>query len=322
MRIKDIFGVFKKKSFLVSLLFSIALWVYTSFNSVYKYYTTVPFSIVLPANRAIENDLPKTFTVSVQGTGWNLLNLTTFNNSKEIFIDWSKKEIYDSNIVVSRGDFLKGIRSMEGVQVEEISPEFLTIKTGRIATKKVPLISNINIIPNSNFTVVGKILLIPDSIELSGNEQLLTSITQWKTTKATFTDITQPFKSEILLSDSLNGIIKLNRNKVDFYSDIQQLAEIEIPDINIIIKGGNLPRDSYLSPPQISIVVQGGIKELEKLNKDKILVSIDINSIINDSTGVIIPQVEIPSGLKLLKMEPEYIYHYKLSKINNLSQLE
>lgn len=322
MKIKEVLHILTKRSFIVSLLFAIALWVYTSFNSNYKYYTTVPFSIELPETRAIENDLPKTFTLQVQGTGWNLFNLNAFNNSKKIFIDWSNKQISDSNVVVTRSDFLKGIQSMEGVQVDEISPEFITIKTGKIVTKKVPLVHDISIIPNKNFVAVGRIVLIPDSVEISGNEKLLSTILEWKTESATFEDLTQFFRSEINLSDTLHGIVKLNRNKIDFYCDIQQLAEIEIPDVEIVTRGGSLPRNSQLFPPQINIVIQGGIKELEKFTKERIAATININDIISDSTGVLIPKIEIPSGFTLLKIEPAYVYHYKTSRINNLSQVK
>jgi len=322
MSIKEVFGIFKNKTFIVSFLFAIALWVYTSFNSVYKYYTTVPFSIVLPDTRAIENDLPKTFTLSVQGTGWNLLNLNAFNNSKRIFIDWSKKEINDSTIVVMRSDFLKGIQSLEGIQVDEISPEFLTIKTGKIVTKKVPVVHKVKIITNENFVAVGDIVLIPDSVEISGNEKLLSTIIEWKTELVEYADVTQSFRAEINLSDTLKGIVKISRSKVDFYTDIQQLAEIEIPDVEIVTRGGSLPRDSYLYPPQVNIILKGGIKELEKFTKERIAATIDINDIINDSTGVIKPKIEIPSGFKLLKIEPAFIYHYKINKINNLSQIK
>lgn len=320
MKIKEVFHVLTKRSFIASLFFAIALWVYTSFNSDYKYYTTVPFSIVLPETRAIENDLPKSFTLQVQGTGWSLFNLNTFNNSKKIFIDWSKKQINDSTLVVTRTDFLKGIQSLEGVQVEEISPEFITIKTGRIVTKKVPLIHDIKIIPNENFVKVGNIILIPDSVEISGNEKLLSTILEWRTVGGVYENLTQQFRSEINLSDTLNGIVRLNRSKVDFYCDIQQLAEIEIPDVEIVTRGGSLPRDSYLYPPQVNIIIKGGIKELEKFTKERIAATIDINKIINDSTGVIIPRIELPSGFDLLKTEPAYVYHYKVKKINNLSQ--
>lgn len=322
MKIKEVLHVLTKRSFIVSLLFAIALWIYTSFNSVYKYYTTVPFSIQLPETRAIENDLPKTFILQVQGTGWNLFNLNAFNNSKKIFIDWSKKQIDDSTVVVTRSDFLKGVQSMEGVQVEEFTPEFLTIKTGRIVTKKVPLVHNIKIIPNENFTLVGNIMLIPDSVEISGNEKLLATIIEWRTVDAEFKEITQTFRSEINLSDTLSGIVSLRRTKVDFYTDIQQLAEIEIPDVELVIRGGSMPRDSKLYPPQVNLIVQGGINELEKLTKERVAATLDINDIISDSTGVMIPKIDIPSGFKLLKMEPRYIYHYKESKINSLTQIK
>ncbi|HRP02997.1 MAG TPA: hypothetical protein PLE30_10165 [Candidatus Kapabacteria bacterium] len=322
MNLKETIGIFKKKSFLVSLLFAIALWLYTSFNSVYKYYTTVPFSIVLPQSRAIENDLPKTFTVSIQGTGWNLLNLNVFNNSKRIFIDWSNKDIKDSNVIITRTDFLKGIQSMEGVQVEEISPEFITIKTGKITSKKVPIINKVRIFPNGNFNLIGKIILIPDSVEISGNESLLSTINSWKTEYVEYRDITKPLRADVNLSDTLNGIVRLSRNKVDFYSDIQQLADIEVPDIEVSIKGGNLPKDSYLYPPQISIVIQSGINEIEKLDRSKIVASIDINNIINDSTGVIMPKIDLPAGFTLVRIDPALIYHYKVNKIKNLSQIQ
>lgn len=314
--------LFKRKSVIISILFAIGLWLYTSFNSSYKYYIVVPFNIIMPFNRAIENELPKTITLRVQGTGWNLLNLNYLNNSKKVVVDWTNKTINDSSIVISRNELLKGIQSMEGISIEEFSPEIINVITGKIISKKVPVIHQISITPNEYFTLSGNITLLPDSVEISGNEKLISNINNWQTVPLNITDITRPYRSTIDLSDSLQNIIKLSRDNVDFYADIQQTAEIIIPDVKIETKGGDLPKDSYFSPPRVNIIIQAGIKELEKISKDKIVCNIDINSILHDSTGIVVPNIIVPEGYKVLKVEPAFIKHFKLEKITSIKQIK
>ena len=311
-----------KKSFLGSLIFAFSLWLYTSFNSDYKTFVNVPITVLMPSNLAIENDVEKSIALSVQGSGWDLFNLIAFNNSKKIVVDLSKKIITDSVYVISRGDILKGLQSLEKVQIEETNPEFITINTGEIIGKKLPVKPRIDILTNENYTLVGNLIIIPDSIEVFGNEKLISKLQYWETSVAAFNNVSKNFKSEIKLSDTLKDIVKLSRTTVEFYADIQQIAEIQIPDIEIIVRGGSKPRNSEFLPPQVTIVLQGGINELQKITKDKVAATIDINRLLSDSTGIFKPKIEFPSGVKLLRVEPPYVYHYVVEKLKNLSEIK
>jgi len=321
MKKNNLLNIITKRSFIISFIFAFALWIYTSLNSTYKTYISVPLSIQLPDNRAIENDIPKNITLTVQSTGWNIINLNLFNNAKRVQVDLTKKNLNDSSYIISRNDFLKGTQSLESVNIVEVNPEYLPINIGQLTESNIPVIPNIEIIPHKDFILVGTVNLKPDSIIIKGNEKLTRKIKHWITEYKRIENVKLPINGEIKLKDTLSEIIKLNRKTVEYYADIQQIAEYQIPDIEIIVRGGSLPKDSYLYPPQITVILQGGIKEIVNINKDKIAATIQINDILNDNRGILIPKIEAPSGFKVLKVIPEYIYHYKNQKINNLSQI-
>ena len=143
-------------------------------------------------------------------------------------------------------------------------------------------------------------LLIPDSIKISGNNKVVSKINKWFTKEAVYEGANLPFKSQVELSDSLSQVIELSRKHVEFYADIQLTAEIAIPDVEIIVRGGSTPKNSKFYPPFVTVTLQGGIKELQRINRDKIAVSIDLNQILNDSTGVIIPKSRISRRIKII----------------------
>ena len=95
------------------MLFAIALWSYTSFNSTYKTFISVPINVILPKERAIEAQIPRFVDIEVNGTGWNIFNLIYFNNSKKIIVDLSNKVIEDSIYTISRNELVKSVQSMK-----------------------------------------------------------------------------------------------------------------------------------------------------------------------------------------------------------------
>jgi hypothetical protein len=319
MKISVFYKKLSKRALIGSMLFAVALWSYTSFNSEYKTYISIPFNVILPKDRAIEAQIPRFLDVEVSGSGWNIFNLIYFNNSKQIIVDLTSKKIEDSVYTISRNDLVKSVHSIEKVALTDIIPDNLLLKTGSIGSYKVPVFDRITVIPNENFTLVGKLLLIPDSIKISGNNKVVSKISKWFTQEAVYEGANLPFKSQVELSDTLSQVIDLSRKHVEFYADIQLTAEIIVPDVEIIVRGGSSPKNSKFYPSFVTVTLQGGIKELQRINRDKIAVSIDLNQILNDSTGVIIPKVEYPEGLKLLNVQPAFIYHFKESKIRNLA---
>ncbi len=296
------------KYFAGAFLFGTALWSYVSLNQEYRTFIQVPLQISLPASRAFESAPPENLTVAIKGSGWQIFNLF-FSSSALCQIDLTKSDINNTKYEITRDNIMKGIQSLNFVQATDIIPEYLKINTGAVGEYSVPIEPQIFITPKAGYTVVGDYQIKPDLVILRGIDGIARKITKWASKPYFFENSTEPINTQIMLSDSLKGIIGLNTNTIKLFADIQQIAEITMPDIPVRIIGGNLPQAHFVEPNIVSVTVQGGIKCIKELSQEQITVNLNLVQILNDSTGIIIPTVSVPKNIHILKVNPPYLFH-------------
>ncbi len=314
MDYKNYFRHISKKSLLGAFLFAMALWMYASLSSEYTTLIKLPVEIKLPENRSFEQQPTSSVFVEAKGTGWNLFNLIFFNNSKKIYVDLSQTVINDSIYSIGRSNLLKGVQSFERVELSDVLSDYITIKTGSVTTYSVPVVPDLTVIPADGFSLVGKPQLEPDVIEIRGNDKIVSQIKSWSTKPAVYEDINHIFSDNLELSDSLKGIVRLNRKNVKFNAVIQQTAEVTFDEIRISIRGGSVPKNHVLFPEFISITFRGGISEIVELTPDRVSVTLQYSDIANDKTGILIPKIEFPGNLEVINISPQQIYNYKITR--------
>ncbi|MCO5251747.1 MAG: hypothetical protein M9949_10055 [Candidatus Kapabacteria bacterium] len=317
--ILKILRIFTKRAFIGALLFAIALWSYTSLNTNYSTYVDIPLSVKLPPTRAIEKELPATISVESRGTGWNLFNLLYLNNSKRANVDLSDTRIEDSIFTIGRSDFLKGIESFETVELADVIPSSLTLRTGRIGEYVVPIVSMVEITPKDGFSLVGDIRLKPDSIRIIGNDKITSQIKSWSTKVLKIEGANKPIRGIVELSDSLGDIINFNTREIQFYADVQLTLERTFYDIPIIVRDGTMPRNSSITPNKIDITVRGGLEQVKNLNVENLSVYLDFTTIAKDKSGILIPNIEFPPDIEVIQVNPPYVYHIILLRQSKLS---
>ncbi|MCX6154029.1 MAG: CdaR family protein [Candidatus Kapabacteria bacterium] len=307
------------KSFFFSILFALALWVYTNLNNIYTTYIPIPLKIKIPNDRAIEDLPPEFISIEIRGSGWNLFNYMFLNSSVACIVDLSRTNISTDDYLISRKEILKNVQSLLNVEALDVMPEAIGVKTGKIELVRVPVEANIKIVPREGFALVGKVNLKPDSVNIRGNSKVVKNIKKWRTNYFEITNIQKPIQVQIGLIDSISNIIDLDVEKVELTCDIQQIAELKLFDIPVKIRGGSLPNGHRLAPQILSINIRGGINEIANLSPDKIYAYIDYTDIIHDSTGVLKPLIYSPNNIRILNTEPLLIYHYKqITKNGNL----
>lgn len=301
----------RSKTMIGSVIFAIALWVYTSLNGEYNTTVKVPLFIDLPSNRSLEEVPTDNITVKVFGTGWQLFNLYFFNSSKNCFLDYTNHDFrVDDNIVVTRNDLLNSLTGMINVESRDVNPTTIEIKTGLLQSKYVRIKPNIRIKTREGFMVVGDIELEPDSVLINGNIKALNLIDFWETEALTINNIFSPVNSEIALKDTLEQI-ELDITTVKYMADVQQIAEITVPDVVIDIRGGSLPLGHTIKPNKIDVTIYGGVDQVVDFDQSSINAFIDVSEIKTDTTGIIKVNVNYPNDVKLLRIKPPYVYHTK-----------
>lgn len=310
--------VITSKPFIGAFIFSIGLWAYSSLNQEYKTFLSIPLTVELPENRALENPLPTYITIEAKGTGWQLFNNIFLSSSAKCDINLAGTKIKDNAYEINREQILKNIE-VSNVQILNVLPESIYLQTGPVGDYSVPIESMVNIEPRKGFTQVGDVEIKPDLVLISGNDKIVANIQKWTTKNVTFSDAFHTFVAPVDLNDTLMNVLKLNLKTVKAYVNIQQTAEKVFNDVVLKIKGGTLPVSQNLSPNIFTVTIQGGVNLLSTLNSDDFYVYINFSDLMTDSTGIIKPNVKLPANVKLLSIDPPYLYHTR--RINSLKEL-
>jgi len=305
---KKIFKIIFSKPFLGALIFAFALWVYTSLNQEYRTNLNIPIKFYLPHSRAFIASPPENITINVRGLGWQILN-SQFRNTAYCSIDLTKEATKDTTYEIHRDLILKNIQNQNYMNVVDVYPDYIKLNTGKVEDVTVELKPNVIITPKEGYTIVGDITVKPDIVFLSGNETAISQIKSWSTKFYTLENVNSPINMPVELSDSLKGVISVLDEPVRLIADIQQIAEIVIPDVKVKIIGSNLLKNHFIDPQNLQVTIRGGINEIKKMNLDQVTAYIDYQQIINDSTGFIFPNVQVPDFLKVIGIKPHYLYH-------------
>jgi YbbR domain-containing protein len=310
-RIKKLLSFVKSGKFIMSVLIAASLWAYVTLNNEYLAFVKIPFSIILPANRAMEESVPDEISIEVKGVGWNIINLWFFNTTAKCEVDLSGVVISQDEYKISRSDLIKSIQYLGTIEPLDIQPESIILRTGIIGSYKVPIIPAFKVNPRKGFLIVGEPKIYPKMVTIRGNNKVVSNINYWTTAPIEINDVFKSFKMPVSLSDTLSGIVSLNYNIVNASIDIQQKAELLIRGVKLNIRGGDLQNDHLLNPLVFDVTIQGPVELMTELHDEDIIVYLEYNEILNDSTGIMIPYIQTPKNIKVLSLNPRFVYHLK-----------
>jgi hypothetical protein len=208
----------------VCFLVASGLWIYASLREDYAMTVELPLEIKLPTNRTIETALPAAVRVRVQGTGWSLLNMNLAGDPRCVVFFSDKRfaagaantlrQVSDEQVSVqcTRAMMRQAMQIPAGVQVLDVLSEPFTTQIGVIEERKVPIVPVLNITPREGFIVTGVTSIVPDSVVIRGNKQMLAAIAAlggWKTKLIALRDVYEPLSVQTPLSDTLAGLVEI-----------------------------------------------------------------------------------------------------------------
>jgi hypothetical protein len=310
--LKNLRETLRSRGVLLSFIFAFSIWLYITLHNTFSIFVDVPVVLKLNDEQSIESTVPKYITAEVRGKGWDLFNLKYFGKSQKCVLDLSKYPANLKTIEINYTKLTQSFLGFEQFEIKSVTPENISLTTSTISTETKIVKSNIYVEPRDWFTVVGEIQLSPTSVEAKGNKKILDSIQNLFTEKLTITDAYKDIKGKINVINDLEPIIKINPKQVDYSIKIQQRSDFKITQIPVKIQGGALPTNNTISPMFVTLYISGGVEEIASLNLDEIKAVLNLNDIINDSTGVLTPTISLPSNIQVLKLEPPYLYHYLL----------
>ncbi|MEP0860095.1 MAG: hypothetical protein HRF52_01495 [Ignavibacterium sp.] len=286
---------------IVSVLFSITVWVSIALSD--EYYSTykLPIAIIdLPSGYSVGNNLPETITVRLKGDGWKLMSFEL--GSKEYFYVSVKG---DSGVITA--NLLANVENnpwfTSGINILDINPKNIRIVVEPIVEKKLKIIPKLKLDFKEGYSLATQVLVEPDSVLIRGPGSVIKKMETYSTKEISLKNLDQKtnFIAEL---EELRGF-ETDLKFVNVTLDVQRIVENSINDIpvSVINKPENV--DVILIPNTISCTFRGGVNILGKVSVNDIIATVDYNSVVNDTLGFVKPEIQSPENLNLLSVRPD-----------------
>ncbi|MEO8666432.1 MAG: CdaR family protein [Ignavibacteria bacterium] len=300
------------KILLFSCSFALALWLYINLNTSYSLDLSIPVEVQSSKSQALSEEIPASIDVTVKGKGWDLLNILISKDLKySLDISRMKK---DSRIITEQ--FVNERLNLQpNVSVLKITPDTITINFDKVSEKFVPVKNNIVVNLREGYSIVGDLILSPDSVRIQGSSALINKIRFIPTVTKVFNNVNSNLSGSVSIKDTLSNITRIEPRQINFTYNVQLSAEKNFDDVDVEVL--NVPEDKevLLIPPKISLSLRGGVNQLAQISLSDIDVRIEFNKIESDTLGYVVPDVNIPRETNLLKVEPQKLQYIIKKKL-------
>ncbi len=293
----------KKNTFIiiVSLIFSIILWVSLSLSNDYYSSINVKLQITdLPDGYTTASNLPATVVIKMKGKGWKLaveklgpapdFILSAKNDSGRIV----------SNLYNSLGD---NHWLTSEIEVININPDTISFNVEKIASKKLKIVPRIDITFKSGFGLAEPVYIYPESTLVYGPWTKIKNMTNVYTESVSYKNIDSRINTKISIYNPPD--ISYGDASASVFINVQKIVEMNFDDLPVKIDDIPKDRDIIILPNKISIGVRGGIDILGKISPDQFKITVNYRNIVLDTLGSVQPDIELPKNIQLIYSKPE-----------------
>jgi hypothetical protein len=294
----------------LSVIFSIILWVSISLSNDYYATVNVPIKLVnFPAGYSTASNIPAEISVKLKGKGWKLLGVNLSTKS-----DYTISVEDSGRINVNLYNFLGENQWLSSdIEVIDMTPDTLSFYVEKDYMKKVSIVPDLNLNYKPGYGLASPIQIVPDSTILYGPKSVVSHLGFVFTQRKTFESLDHAVTGFVKLED-LPGVI-YKHQEVQVNLNVQKIVDKNFDDVDVSIIDIPVDRDVVLLPNKISVVVKAGIELLGKMSKNKIKAFVNYRDIVLDTLGTIIPKVELPENTTLEYIKPERL-RYIIKRFN------
>ncbi len=284
-----------------SLVVAFLLWFHIATEGdAFERVLDVPLQVTgVPEGMVVSQEVPSRALVRFRGQGKRLMTLPW--REARVEVDASGIRARDSR-VLDAGD----VRYDEGPDlqaVEVVRPQTVTIELDRLADREVPVEVLVTVEPAPGHTLVGVVSAVPGSVRVQGPSAAVRGLERVPTDSLTLARVRGGVQHEVPLRRPDIHNLQLTPLTVTVVAEVQQLGERTFQEVPVRIRGPQEGR--YLAQPRTATVtVSGGVRLLETLTRDQVLLILDVGSEPPDGLTPIEPRVELPPGLTLLRLDP------------------
>lgn len=286
------------------LLLAVAGWLFLALNNKYVYTAkTVLVYKNFPQKKAFHPLQSDTVDLLVEGTGWQLLFARLRVSPPSISISLDK--LNNRNYILFSEQLYSVNNQLETSQkIISVRPDTLYFDFSKRTVKRVPvkLVSSLTFA--KQFGVSDDIEITPDYVTVSGPQEELERIKEWKTDTLKLHNLQGAVVSRIAMKHNLQKNVNIFPGSVEVKLPVDEFTEktLEVP-LKILNNGEYYNVKLY--PKKVKITFMVALSSYQQVNEDFIEASVDLNEWkLQKHDQLTVKLTRFPDYCKLVKLDP------------------
>jgi YbbR domain-containing protein len=251
-------------------------WFFTSLSETYVYETNFKLNYHnVPDDLLFQKANLKEVTAQIEASGFEILSQKI--NKIEIDLDVSKftkaDEAYKYYFEINREKHNLQ-KQISDARIIEFSIDTVFIYLGKLKTKKVPVVSKVELFFKSGYKQRESITIKPDSVDIKGPEKIIDSIQFINTIPKVFKNLNKDFSLNISLdvSELKPNELSIKQTQVELIAEITKFTEGRI-ELNI--KPPQISKNISLElfPKKATLIYEVAFDKYQEVNKSSFEIS-------------------------------------------------
>lgn len=298
------------KNFVLFFIVSIVFWFLTKLSKEYESTVTYPISYEnLPKDKLIQETPQSEIEVHIKATGFKILSGKLFPRTLKINaanLNSKSKNNYYLLLPQQRLSVQKQMNT--GVTIDHFIHDSISLNLGFLGRKKVPVKLSSSLSYQAGYNINGDVVIQPDSIEISGPESILDTITYVETINFTDNNVHDSIHEELGLKKfKLDQNVNFDVDKVTVDISVEKFTEgtLKVPFTVL-----NVPADVTMNtfPKEVELTYKVALSKFNQITATSFLVECDYRLSAENNLSYLVPKLTKQTDLvKNVKIAPSKI---------------
>ncbi|MCC5942783.1 MAG: YbbR-like domain-containing protein [Balneolaceae bacterium] len=294
-------------AFTVATIIALSLWFIVNLSRDFNITIQVPIQLTnLPSELTISNEIPSTASVNLTGEGWKLI--TVYSNPPRVLVNAEAQQVNLTEQIRNQ------VSAFSDLNILQVEPSQLVIETERKATKRVPLVSRVNVSLRDQFGFISDPVVTPDSVTLTGPESALAEISEWETEEVDMSGINRSIETDVRIRSGSQGVsVSPSAAKVSL-----EIAEFTEAELRVPIRTRNLPsgRAVTYNPSTITVRFDVPLDQFSRVEGTRPFQAfVDYDDLEGDDSGRVTPEIEVIDTdfiVRLRSFQPPRVSYFRV----------
>ncbi|MFO8146074.1 MAG: CdaR family protein [Bacteroidota bacterium] len=298
------------KTFLFFLAFSAFVWIFVQFSKQYSEVVGFPITYVnVPKDKIILSDSPKSLELRLRDNGINIAFRKIF--PKKLVIDISETTEDGNKLVYDLEKQKQAILTQLNIDYDDVNflQEDLTINFEQRTVKRLPIVPEIDLSFSVGYSALEGIKLEPDSVTISGPENILDTLQKVHTRSLKINNISKDVQGTIKLNTSNLEKLNFYRKEVEYSLRTDKFTEGKaVVPVELINVPENL--NVVIFPKEVTVFYQVSLQQFDKIKPSGFKVVADFKKASNGD-GYLLTQIakkpQLVNNVRLNEQKIQFI---------------